>query len=168
MFLNRMILDLRFAPKSIDPRGCGASWYSGESSLTLWTSTQIPHLLRTLFPGMIGIPENKLRVVAPEVGGGFGSKLNLYSEEAVVSHLAMRLDRPIKWIEGRRENAAATIHGRDQIGDHEIAVKQDGSVLAISVNIIADLVSLLRMVPLAIPASTGVMIVSFYEHSTCT
>jgi len=104
--LKLRILHQRLTPMAIEPRGCAASWHSGESSLILWTSTQIPHLLRTLLPGMIGIPENKLRVVAPEVGGGFGSKLNLYSEEAVVSHLAMRLDRPIKWIEGRRENAA--------------------------------------------------------------
>jgi len=120
--LKLRIIHPRLTPMAIEPRGCAASWHAGESSLTIWTSTQIPHLVRTLLPGLIRIPENKLRVVAPEVGGGFGSKLNLYAEEAVVSHLAIRLDRPIKWIEGRREIAAATIHGRDQIGDNEIAI----------------------------------------------
>ena len=88
---------------------------------------------------MIGIAENKLRIVAPEVGGGFGAKLNLYAEEALCAHLAMRLKAPIKWIESRRENAASTIHGRDQIGDYEVAVKNDGTILGIRAKTIADL-----------------------------
>jgi carbon-monoxide dehydrogenase large subunit len=112
---------------------------------------------------MIRIPENKLRVVAPEVGGGFGSKLNLYAEEAVISHLAMRLNRPIKWIEGRRENAAVTIHGRDQIGDHEIAIKNDGTVLGIRTKIIADIGSYLQLLTPAIPTLTGLMICGCYK-----
>src|SRR5439155_24712798 len=77
----------RLTPMAIEPRGCIASFHAGEGTLTLWTSTQIPHLVRTLLPGMIGVAENKMRIVAPEVGGGFGSKLNLYVEEALASHL---------------------------------------------------------------------------------
>jgi carbon-monoxide dehydrogenase large subunit len=161
--LKLRILHPRLTPMAIEPRGCVASWHAGESSLTLWTSTQIPHLVRTLLPGMIRIPENKLRVITPEVGGGFGSKLNLYAEEAVISHLAMRLNRPIKWIEGRRENAAATIHGRDQIGDHEIAVKNDGSVLAIRSKIIADIGSYLQLLTPVIPQLTGLMMCGCYK-----
>jgi carbon-monoxide dehydrogenase large subunit len=157
------ILHPRLTPMAIEPRGCAATWHSGESSLTLYTSTQIPHLIRTLLPGMIGIPENKLRVVAPEVGGGFGSKLNLYAEEAVVSLLAMRLNRPIKWIESRRENAASTIHGRDQLGDHEIAVKNDGSVLGLRSKIISDVGSYLQLLTPAIPTLTGLMIAGCYK-----
>jgi carbon-monoxide dehydrogenase large subunit len=153
----------RLTPMAMEPRGCVASWNAGESSLTLWTSTQIPHLVRTLLPGLIRIPENKLRVVAPEVGGGFGSKLNLYAEEAVVSHLAIRLDRPIKWIESRRENAAATIHGRDQIGEHEIAIRKDGTVLAIRSKGIADVGSYCQLLTPAIPTLTGVMICGCYK-----
>src|SRR2546423_15703350 len=80
---------------------------------------------------MIGVPENKIRIVAPEGGGGFGSKLNLYAGEALASHLAMRLNAPVKWIESRRENASATIHGRDQIGDYEVADKNDGTLLGV-------------------------------------
>lgn len=161
--LKLRIVHPRLTPMAMEPRGCLASWYAGESSLTLWTSTQIPHLVRTLLPGMIRIPENKLRVVAPEVGGGFGSKLNLYAEEAVISHLAMRLNRPIKWIEGRRENAAVTIHGRDQIGDHEIAIKNDGTVLGIRTKIIADIGSYLQLLTPAIPTLTGLMICGCYK-----
>ncbi len=153
----------RVTPMAIEPRGCAASWHAGETSLTLWTSTQIPHLVRTLLPGLIRIPENKLRVVAPEVGGGFGSKLNLYAEEAVVSHLAIRLDRPIKWIEGRRENAAATIHGRDQIADSEIAIRNDGTVLAIRSKIIADVGSYCQLLTPAIPTLTGLMLCGCYK-----
>ena len=153
----------RVTPMAIEPRGCAASWHAGESSLTLWTSTQIPHLVRTLLPTMIRIPENKLRVVTPEVGGGFGSKLNLYPEEAVVSHLAMRLDRPVKWIEGRRENAAATIHGRDQIAESEIAIRNDGTVLAIRSKIVADVGSYCQLLTPAIPTLTGLMLCGCYK-----
>jgi carbon-monoxide dehydrogenase large subunit len=153
----------RLTPMALEPRGCVASWHAGDSALTLWTSTQIPHLVRTLLPGLIRIPENKLRVVAPEVGGGFGSKLNLYAEEVVISHLAIHLNRPIKWIEGRRENAAATIHGRDQIGDHEIAVRNDGTVLAIRCKAIADVGSYRQLLTPAIPTLTGIMLCGCYK-----
>src|SRR6266436_2404584 len=116
--IKQRMIHQRLTPMAIEPRGCIASFHAGEGTLTLWTSTQIPHLIRTLLPAMIGVAENKIRIVAPEVGGGFGSKLNLYAEEALISHLAMRLGAPVKWIESRRENAATTIHGRDQIGEY--------------------------------------------------
>lgn len=161
--LKLRIVHPRLTPMAMEPRGCVASWNAGDSSLTLWTSTQIPHLIRTLLPGLIRIPENKLRIVAPEVGGGFGSKLNLYPEEVVVSHLAMRLGRPVKWIEGRRENAAATIHGRDQIGDHEIAIRQDGTVLAVRSKAIADVGSYCQLLTPAIPTLTGTMLPGCYK-----
>jgi aerobic carbon-monoxide dehydrogenase large subunit len=153
----------RLTPMALEPRGCAASWHAGESSLTLWTSTQVPHLVRTLLPGMIQIPENKLRVVTPEVGGGFGSKLNLYPEEAVISHLAMRLNRPIKWIEGRRENASATIHGRDQVADHEIAARKDGTLLGIRTKMVADVGSYWQLLTPAIPTLTGLMHCGCYK-----
>jgi carbon-monoxide dehydrogenase large subunit len=152
----------RLTPMAIEPRGCVASFHRGERSLTLWTSTQIPHLVRTLLPGMIGVPENRLRVVAPEVGGGFGSKLNLYVEEALCGHLAMRLNAPVKWIETRRENAAATIHGRDQTGEYEVAVSRDGALLAITSRTICDLGSYLQLLTPAIPTLTGLMLTGCY------
>ena len=97
--VSQRIVHQRLTPMAMEPRGLVASYSRADQALTLWTSTQIPHLVRTLLPGMIGVPENRMRIVAPEVGGGFGSKLNLYVEEALCSHLSMRLNAPIKWIE---------------------------------------------------------------------
>ena len=105
-----------------------ARYFPGEEELTLWSSTQIPHLMRTQVALMIGIPENKLRVITPEVGGGFGSKLNVYAEEALLGWISMQLGKPVKWIETRRENIQATIHGRGQVGDIEVAFKNDGTL----------------------------------------
>ena len=153
----------RLTPMAIEPRGCVASWHAGEGTLTLYTSTQIPHLVRTLLPEMIGVPENKIRIVAPEVGGAFGSKLNLYAEEALCSHLAQRLGAPVKWIESRRENASVTIHGRDQVGDYEVAVKKDGTLLAIRSKTLADIGAYCQLNTPAIPTLTGLMLTGCYK-----
>ena len=153
----------RLTPMPIEPRGVVASYHRGEGTLTLWTSTQIPHLIRTLLPGMIGIAENKLRIVAPEVGGGFGAKLNLYAEEALCAHLAMRLNAPVKWIESRRENAASTIHGRDQIGDYEVAIKNDGTILGIKSRTIADLGAYNQLLTPMVPTLTGLVLTGCYR-----
>lgn len=161
--LKLRMVHQRLTPMAIEPRGCVASYHSGEGTLTLWTSTQIPHLIRTLLPAMINVPENKIRIVAPEVGGGFGSKLNLYAEEALCSHLAMRLGAPVKWIESRRENASSTIHGRDQIGEYEVAVQKDGTVLAIKSKTIADIGAYLQLLTPAIPTLTGLMLTGCYK-----
>jgi carbon-monoxide dehydrogenase large subunit len=153
----------RLTPMPIEPRGVVASHHAGEGTLTLWTSTQVPHLLRTLLPAMIGVPENKLRIVAPEVGGGFGAKLNVYAEEALCAHLAMRLHAPVKWIESRRENAASTTHGRDQIGEYEVAVKKDGTILGIKARTVADLGSYLQLLTPAVPTLTGLVLTGCYR-----
>src|SRR5438552_14213952 len=104
-----------------------------------------------------------MRSIAPEIVGGFGSKLNLYAEEALCSHLAMRLGAPVKWIENRRENASATIHGRDQVGEYEVAVKKDGTLLAIKARTIADIGSYLQLNTPAIPTLTGLMLTGCYK-----
>src|SRR5205823_49459 len=91
LVIRQRMIHQRLIPMAIEPRGCVASWHPGELSLTLYTSTQIPHLIRTLLPGMIGVPENKVHIVAPELGGAFGAKLNLYADGAPCSHLAMSL-----------------------------------------------------------------------------
>lgn len=161
--VKQRIVHQRLTPMAIEPRGLVASYNRGDQQLTLWTSTQIPHLVRTLLPGMIGVPENRMRIVAPEVGGGFGSKLNLYIEEALCSHLSMRLNAPVKWIESRRENAAATIHGRDQIAYYEVAVKNDGRLLAIKTKAVCDLGSYLQLLTPAIPTLTGLMLSGCYK-----
>ena len=161
--IKHRLFHQRLTPMPIEPRGVVASFNQGEGTLTIWTSTQIPHLLRTLLPGMIGVAENKLRIVAPEVGGGFGAKLNVYAEEALVGHLAMRLQTPVKWIESRRENAAATIHGRDQVGEYELAVRNDGTILGIRTRTIADLGSYLQLLTPAVPTLTGLVLTGCYR-----
>ena len=153
----------RLTPMPIEPRGVVASYHAGEQALTIWTSTQIPHLLRTLLPGMLSVPEPKLRIVAPEVGGGFGAKLNVYAEEALVAHLAMRLGVPVKWIETRRENAGSTIHGRDQIGEYEVAVKNDGTILGIKAHTIADLGAYNQLLTPMVPTLTGLVLTGCYK-----
>src|SRR5256886_2592862 len=161
--IKQRMIHQRLTPMAIEPRGCVALWHAGEGTLTLYTSTQIPHLVRTLLPGMIGVPENKIRIVAPEVGGAFGSKLNLYAEEALCSHLAQRLGAPVKWIESRRENAAATIHGRDQIGDYEVAVKKDCPLLGLRSKTLADIGAYCQLNTPAIPTLTGLMVTGCYK-----
>ena len=101
-------------------------------SLELWSSTQIPHILRTYVATTLHLPENRVRVIAPEVGGGFGSKADIYAEDMLAAHLAIRLRRPVKWVEDRRENFVATIHGRDQIQDVELTAKRDGTITGLT------------------------------------
>jgi carbon-monoxide dehydrogenase large subunit len=153
----------RLAPIAMEPRGVLARYFPGEEELTVWSSTQIPHLLRTQLALMIGIPENKLRVITPEVGGGFGSKLNVYAEEALLGWISMQLGKPVKWIESRRENFAATIHGRAQIGTVEVGVKNDGTITGLRYNVVADLGAYHQLLTPAIPTLTGLMLSGAYK-----
>ena len=161
--IKQRIHHQRLTPMTIEPRAVVASFHAGEGTMTIWSSTQVPHYLRTLLPGMIGVAENKLRIVAPEVGGGFGAKLNVYAEEALCGHLAMRLGAPVKWAESRRENAASTIHGRDQIGYYEVAVKNDGTILGLKARTIADLGSYCQLLTPAVPTLTGLVLTGCYR-----
>jgi carbon-monoxide dehydrogenase large subunit len=153
----------RLAPIAMEPRGVLARYFPGEEELTIWSSTQIPHLLRTQLALMIGIPENKLRVITPEVGGGFGSKLNVYAEEALLGWISMQLGKPVKWIESRRENVQATIHGRAQIGTVEVGVKNDGTITGLRYNVVADLGAYHQLLTPAIPTLTGLMLSGAYK-----
>ena len=147
----------------MEPRGLLARYFPGEEELTVWSSTQIPHLLRTQLALMIGIPENKLRVITPEVGGGFGSKLNVYAEEALLGWISMQLGKPVKWIESRRENMQATIHGRAQVGTVEVGVKNDGTITGLRYNVVADLGAYHQLLTPAIPTLTGLMLSGAYK-----
>lgn len=160
--VKQRMVHQRLIPVAMEPRGVVAQYHPGEKRLTVWSSTQIPHLLRTQLALMLGMPENLLRVIAPEVGGAFGSKLNVYGEEALVGYLAMKIGRPVKWIEGRRDNMAATIHGRDQYGDVEVAFNRDGKILGLKYSSVADLGAYLQLLTPAIPTLTGLMITGSY------
>ncbi|HET8889246.1 MAG TPA: molybdopterin cofactor-binding domain-containing protein, partial [Candidatus Angelobacter sp.] len=161
--VKQKILHKRLAPIAMEPRGVLARYFPGEQELTLWTSTQIPHLCRTQVAIMIGMPENKLRLITPEVGGGFGSKLNVYAEEALMGWISMQLNRPVKWIEGRRENMQATIHGRGQTGYIEIGFKNDGTLTGLRYNVFADMGSYFQLLTPAIPTLTGLMLSGCYK-----
>src|SRR5258705_1605990 len=161
--IKQRIVHQRLAPIAMEPRGVLARYFPGEEELTVWSSTQIPHLLRTQLALMIGIPENKLRVITPEVGGGFGSKLNVYAEEALLGWISMQLGKPVKWIEGRRENIQGTIHGRGQVGYIEIGCKNDGTITGLRYNWFTDLGAYLQLLTPAIPTLTGLMLSGSYK-----
>ena len=161
--VKERLVNQRLAPVSMEPRGVVAQYLPGERTLTVWSSTQIPHLLKTQISLMLGLPETSVRVVTPEVGGGFGSKLNVYGEEAVVPWLAIKLGRPVKWTETRRENMQATIHGRDQIAYLELALKRDGAILGLRARILADLGAYHQLLTPIIPTLTALLITGCYK-----
>ncbi len=161
--IRQRMINQRLIPMAMEPRGVLADYKPGEKQLTVWSSTQIPHLLRTQLAAMLNVAEYSVRVITPEVGGGFGSKLNVYAEEALVAYLAMRLGKPVKWIESRRENFLSTIHGRDQIDDVEVAVRRDATLLGLRCKVIADLGAYYQLLTPLIPTLTGLMICGCYK-----
>jgi carbon-monoxide dehydrogenase large subunit len=161
--LKQRITSQRLVPNAMETRGVVAEWRQAERALTVYTSTQTPHLVRTILAGMLGLDENRLRIVAPEVGGGFGSKLNVYAEEALMGFIAMKTGRPVKWIESRRENFLTTIHGRGHVDYYEIAAKRDGTILALRLKLIQDLGSYLQLLTPAIPTLSVLMMPGLYN-----
>ena len=141
----------RLIPTAIEPRGLLVQPSPATGELTLFTATQIPHILRTLSAMVMGIPESKIRVVAPDVGGGFGSKLNFYAEEAIAMAVARKLGRPIKWIEERSEGYVATIHGRDVVQEIELAATAEGKVTAVRTKLTAAMGAYLQLVTPGVP-----------------
>jgi carbon-monoxide dehydrogenase large subunit len=141
----------RLIPAAMEPRGVLVvpAPYGGD--YTVYSSTQIPHILRVMLALGLGISETKLRVIAPSVGGGFGSKLNVYAEEVLCLALAKRLKKPVRWTEERTENAQATIHGRGQIQDIELAADENGRVTAVRVNLVADMGAYMQLVTPGVP-----------------
>jgi carbon-monoxide dehydrogenase large subunit len=130
---------------------------------TLISATQIPHVARVTLGGTCNIPESKLRVVAPDVGGGFGSKLNVYAEEALCLVLSRRLKRPVKWVETRSENFVATIHGRGVIHDVELAATNEGTILGIRVKELADMGAYYQLLTPGIPELGGWVYMGPYD-----
>lgn len=161
--VKQRLVHQRLAPVAIETRGVLARYLPDEKELTVWSSTQIPHLLKSHLSAMLKLPEEQVRVIAPEVGGGFGSKLNIYAEEALVAFLALRLGRPIKWIEERRENMHSTIHGRGQVGEIEVAVKKDGKILGLRSRVVADIGAYHQLYTPGIPRFTGLMLSGCYK-----
>lgn len=129
--VKERIIQQRLQPTAMEPRSALAQWNSATEELSVWSTTQNPHIARFILSGITGVPEHKLRVVAPEVGGGFGSKIPVYADEALAAWSSMKTGRPVKWTETRSENYQITIHGRDHVEYVELAAKKDGTVTGI-------------------------------------
>jgi aerobic carbon-monoxide dehydrogenase large subunit len=134
--VERRVINHRIAGAPIECRGVLADYRAG--SLTLWTATQVPHFVRLFMALLLGLGEDHVRVIAPEVGGGFGQKLQVYGEELFACWASRKLDRPIKWIETRTENMSVAHQGRDQISTVKMGAKRDGTITAFHVKILAD------------------------------
>ena len=148
--VTRRYYQPRLIPNAIEPRGVLAqAGPTGE--VTLYSATQVPHILRFALQLVVGIPESKIRVIAPDVGGGFGSKLNVYAEEALAVALAQRLGKPVKWTEERAENYVATIHGRDVVTELTFGATKDGKITAVKADVKAAMGSYLQLVTPGIP-----------------
>jgi len=161
--LKQRLINQRLIPTALEPRAVLAQYTPVTQELLLFTSTQAPHLVRRLLAETINIPEHKLRVIAPDVGGGFGSKLHFYAEEALCAFLARELGRPVKWCETRSENFLATTHGRDHVQNVEIAALRDGTITGLKVISYANLGAYLSTMGPGVPTfNFGVMVSGTY------
>jgi len=142
----------RLAPNAIEPRAANASWSPADDSYTLYVANQNPHVERLLMCAFVlGIPEHKMRVVAPDVGGGFGSKIFLYGEETAMVWASKQVRRPIKWVAERSEAFLSDAHGRDHLTTAELALDKDGKFLALRVNTMANMGAYLSTFSTAVP-----------------
>ena len=153
----------RLVPNAMEPRGVVAHYEPGKDQLTIWSSTQNPHILKTMIAAMHGLGQHQVRAIAPEVGGGFGAKINIYAEEYVASAISKQLGIPVKWIEDRSEAFVATTHGRDIIGYVDLAAKRDGTVLGLKMRLIADIGAYNMLLTAAIPTLTMMMANATYR-----
>jgi carbon-monoxide dehydrogenase large subunit len=156
VIVERRVINHRTAGAAIEPRGVLAEYRGGK--LTVWSSTQVPHFLRLFLAMLLGISEERVRVIAPEVGGAFGSKLQIYAEEVGCAWASRKLGRPVKWIETRSEGLMVTHHGRDQIDTVRVGAKRDGTITAWHTKILADLGAYqMLLTPMIPPLSAFVM-----------
>ena len=129
----------RLIANPMEPRSAVAQWVAPTGELTLWSTSQNPHIARFLTSVVTGVPEHKIRVIAPEVGGGFGSKIPYYPDEAIASFCAMKLGVPVKWTETRSENYQVTTQGRDHIEEVEMAATGDGKITGLRATVYAGM-----------------------------
>ncbi len=144
----------RLAPVPMETRGLVADYQPQDDRLTVWDSTQNPHGMKPRLAQLLGRPESSIRVVTPDVGGGFGEKGCLFPEEVAMAYLATRLERPVKWVEDRRENQLV-FHGRGHTVEVEAAARNDGALLGIRVHIVADLGAYFLLSTPTVPVSTS-------------
>lgn len=137
--VKQRLYNQRVIPSPMETRGAVAQYNPGSGEMTLWCTSQNPHIHRLIYADVLGIPETKLRIIAPDVGGGFGAKIATYTEEAVVACIAREIQKPVKWVEERKEHFMATSHGRDEVLHVELAGTKDGRITALRVTNTANL-----------------------------
>src|SRR3989442_3688238 len=150
--VKKRILNQRLVANAMEPRACIARFDTATGELTLWVTSQNPHVHRLLMCAFVlGIPQHKVRVIAPDVGGGFGSKIFLYNEEVVCSWASRQLKRPVRWTATRREAYLTDADGRDHVADAELALGKDGKILGLRVKTTANLGAYLSTFAPAVP-----------------
>jgi carbon-monoxide dehydrogenase large subunit len=159
--IERTYRQQRLIPSAMEPRAVVASCVSDE--VTLWSATQIPHVVRVMLALVTGIPEQSIRVIAPDVGGGFGSKLQMTAEEVLAVLIARKTGRPVKWTESRSEGNMTVHHGRDQWQRLRIAADRDGRLRGLSVDLLADMGAYLMLVTPGIPLLGAFLFNSIYK-----
>jgi aerobic carbon-monoxide dehydrogenase large subunit len=158
------IIQQRLIPTAMEPRGAVAQYVPVTKELTLWNTTQNPHIVRFIMSLVTGVPEDRLRVIAPEVGGGFGSKIPQIQGDFITVFCAMKLGRPVKWIESRSENYQSTTHGRDHVQDVELAASKDGRILGLRCTVWAGMGAYLSTAAPGIPTILhGLMLSGPYQ-----
>src|SRR4051812_18322763 len=161
--VSQRMVNQRLAPSAMEPRGVVAHYEPGKGTMTIWSSTQNPHILRTFIAALTGLGQDQVRAIAPEVGGGFGAKINISGEEYVTAAISKRLGIPLKWIEDRSEAFVATTHGRDILAYVDLAAKRDGTVLGLKLRLIADIGAYNMLLTAAIPTLTMMMANATYN-----
>jgi carbon-monoxide dehydrogenase large subunit len=161
--LSQRMVNQRLVPNAMEPRGVVAHYEPGKHTMTIWSSTQNPHILRTMIAALTGMGQDQVRAIAPEVGGGFGAKINIYPEEYVAAAVSKKLGLPVKWVEDRSEAFVATTHGRDIIAYVDLAANRDGRVLGLKMRLIADIGAYNMLLTAAIPTLTMLMANATYD-----
>ena len=161
--IRRRFIQQRLIPAFMEPRSTVVQ--PVDDGVTMWSSTQIPHILRTLLGVTVGIPEHKIRVIAPDVGGGFGGKIAVMPEEVLCTLVARALNRPVKWTESRSESLLAAHHGRDQIQDITLTAKQDGTVTGLDVHVYGDMGAYNRLFGPSVPVLGAFMYNAIYKFA---
>ena len=152
--VRERLVNQRLIPTPMEGRGAAAEYEPATGNYTVWMTSQAPHIMRLLMTAFVfGIPETKMRCIALHVGGGFGTKIFLYPEYVLMAALAEKVGRPVKWVETRRENYAATTHGRDHVTYLEIGAKRDGTITALRAKTYANLGGVLSTIAPGIPTT---------------
>jgi carbon-monoxide dehydrogenase large subunit len=157
VIVEERIYNQRLAAISLETRGCVADYNKGTGQLTVWLSNQAPHLSRSVIAEAVNLPEHRVRLIAPEVGGGFGAKIMVYPEEIIVAATSVMLGRPVRWIEERSENLLATYHGRCQIDYVRLGADENGVIKGLELRLVADIGAYPNDDSLLIPTLTALM-----------